>query len=609
VRPFTKLIGLLGVCLAAAISVADSFGRYGYGAPNPVPGFQVDRSGFRARAEGADRIGFATELPAWRAVATSAEGQTVGVGQPELGPTKLRFDLWAPGFAAYFPQRFHLRLTSIGAPYLTWMGGSVSNGVPTPAVPWAVLSFRDAQPPIILGFPDGTATLKIEGKPGDWRIESNDDFVGWMRIGLPVGIKSKPYNAASALGELALESLAVAPLYVQTAPVLRELEVQDDRQSVTATWKFDRKGAVVPLGATLANIGGYPLRIQSGMLRLNGFTDEGPVDVSTEDRISIRFPIKRIPTGRAIGLGAIPRDLIGTASPFDVGGVTELAFENLASWRDMQSYRAAEQVLAEYLSQSKNAPEPVTEQNLPYGAAGEEGPLVAAHAFLMQALESTKRAGSENNALFTSLAWRRDALTWRFVADDEMVARRTSALAALVGLLCPEPERRLESAMFEAGVAAQRGQALWRVRIGALEQEPAYIEPWWPIRKEMFGYLALPEKGEDFARMLLSPFRIYGDAAVELAEVEGKRELRWNIVDAQSGAFTLATSSPLGLESKANLVAVTATTSLGFTEVRYAPEVAGQCVVRVNQPPDAAPVPPTAIPPRYSEPARRRDPR
>ena len=188
---------------------------------------------------------------------------------------------------------------------------------------------------------------------------------------------------------------------------------------------------MLPIGATLANIGGYPLKINTNTVRLNGYHEEGPVDIATEDRFTIRFPIKRIPTGRAIGAGAIPKDLIGTASPFDVGGVTELAFENLASWRDLQSYRAGEQVLAEYLSQSKNFPEPVTEQNLPFGEAGEEAPLVAAHAFLMQALESTKRAGSENNSLFTSLAWRRDALTWRFIAADDMVARRTGALASV----------------------------------------------------------------------------------------------------------------------------------------------------------------------------------
>lgn len=600
-----RFINAFALVALAAAAHADAFGRYGYGAPPDVPGMSVDRDGFAAKHPLADKIRFVKPLAQWKPVATSEFGQTVGFGQQDFVPSKGRFTTTAPGFALYFGSGIRLHVASTAAPYLTWTDGSVTSGVPTPPVRWLVVSFQTSEPPVLLGFPGDPASLVVRGRPADWTIQTDGDFKGWVRVGLPLGQRPVVANTAADLGKLAQAVAAEADLYTQMSPEPVGFRLDHDQESVTATWSFDRPGATVPIGATLAGLGQYPLSIQSSVKRIDAPTDEGPLDVLSGKDLTIRFPVRRVPTGRALALGAQPGEPIGTVAPQDIPSVVELALEGLLAERDVQTRKAADDTLTEYLGQATYAAEPVTGQQLPYTAAGEGADLAAAHALLMQSILSTQRATSEGNSLLTSLQWRRDWATWRFWGASETVARRVGALAALAGAICPEPERRLQAAMFQAGLSAERGLDVWRRRNGfATGSDATFAEPEPGLRQGLFGLRVPPEPDSAFALALRSPIRIFGDASATLTQDVSTYVLQWPVLEAKPSLLTLAAAFPFSVKANGNLTSLKVAAALGFTELRYVPEVAGTCEVRLTVPKWAKPLPKATPVPSYREPSR-----
>ncbi|RYG45503.1 hypothetical protein EON79_12475, partial [bacterium] len=130
---------LLGLILCAG-AAAQGFGRFGYTDRPIMPDLALS-------PEGVGPVLFDLPAPAWKVVVADETGATIGLGQSEGGPSKARLSLLSPGVGLWFPKGLKLRVNSISAPYLTWPGGSVRNGVPTPAESWLALSFADANPP------------------------------------------------------------------------------------------------------------------------------------------------------------------------------------------------------------------------------------------------------------------------------------------------------------------------------------------------------------------------------------------------------------------------------------------------------------------------------
>jgi hypothetical protein len=592
----------------AVLGHAQAFGRFGYAEPDRFSTLRLGRDGISADYPGADRIRFVKPVREWKPVQTSEFGQTVHLGAEQNGmPTKLRLSLLAPGVSLYFPRGIRLYLTSTSAPYLTWKEGSASNGIPTPSVPWAALSFRDAQPALVLGFPASAASLQVSGKPGAWEIRA-DDYRGWVRFGLPRGTVAEPTNTAAALGRLAKVTVATAPLFATPLPEFQGFaaEADSDGNGVTATWTFDRPGFLIPAALTLARLGGYPVGIQTAVRRLA--TDvglsEGPHDVSQTADLKVRFPLRRVPIGRAIALGE-PGPPIGTVSPLDAPSVTELALENLLGSRDVQTRQSGETAFSEFLAQATYVTEPFTQQQLSYDAAGVGLDLTAAHALLAQALITTTRPSSETNALLTSINWRRDWETWMPWTADADRRRRTAALAALAAALCPEPNRRASAGMLQAGLAAERGLNVWRRRAQKIPAEPPLLEPMIELRTGLFRLQAPKAVADTFVETLLSPLRVFSDEAVRLSEAEGGAlTLSWPVIEPKAGTLAVASSAPVELAPAANLPRFLLERVLGLTEVRYTPEAAGACEIRLTQPEWAPRPSKLSPPPRYSEPRR-----
>ena len=289
----------------AAIAQPQAFGRFGYGAHAKLPDIVVDQNGFVAKSPTADVVRFDQPLPIWKSVATSEFEQVVLTEATAGSPAKLRFSLLLPGAAMYFEKGIRLRVRSTASPYLTWEQGSVSANVPTPDASWIGLSFQDKQPAWILGFPDGPTNLTVRGRPGDWTIE-NEKFKGWVRIGLPQTTDQIATNSAAALGELARQCVKVASVFTRVAPIVEKVTIKADLTGVLARWQFDRPGACLPPGARFAELGGYPISVRTKTVGYPMQSEEGPVETIIGSELAVYFPVRRVPLGRAVTVGASP---------------------------------------------------------------------------------------------------------------------------------------------------------------------------------------------------------------------------------------------------------------------------------------------------------------
>ena len=577
-------------------AAAEPFGRYGYFPWPKIAGITFNESGFRAAVPSSQSFQFVAPLAAHRAVATSPYGQTVGFGTNRNGPSKGRFTTTAPGFALYFPGPWKLRITSIGSPYLSWPQGSATAGVPTPASTWTLVSFLDQQPAWMIGFPDSPTSLQITGRPGNWVLESPPNFKGWVRFGLPFGLERTEANSAATLGRLTERATAVAALFEQKAPELQRVSVTDDAQSVTGTWEFDRPGAVVPSVIRMASIVGSAVKCQTEVLPTGILTEEGPVEVVASTRLSVRFPIVKIPSGRAVGLGSVPDDSAATIAFTDPGSVADLALRIRLSSTPIDTVRLAEQASRQYLSQLILSSEPNTGQPMPFDQAGTDLDLIGAHGLLAAALSANREVPEPENSLITSLSWRMDWGTWRILDGDPNACRKASVLAALAGAFSDSPEGRLAGAMWNAGLDGERGFDRWQHRRNSQIIEPLRPDPYRGLRQQLFG--AFNRKGADAPAMLYlaSSARYFGDLALEANVADGRLYTAWIAADARLAGF--ATTIPATWTSRLNLSSIGAMARGKFYDLSYAAAVPGRCEAWVDYD-GSIDFPPVAVMPRY----------
>lgn len=581
---------------------AEAFGRFGYVDHAAASGFAVERTGFRTAHAASDTFRFEEPSTWWKPLVTSEYSQIVGLSGVGRSPSKVRLNLFEPGVAFYCANGLGLKLSTNSPPFVSWANGSVGPGVPTPKVSWLLVSFRNAQPPVLFVFLNGPATFELTGRSGDWTLRTEALYQGWVRVVAPLGSESLPTNNASELGALVARSIKELETWSAPAPELKKVEIKDEPTAVTATWSFDRPGFLVPPAVILAPLGGYPLKLQTRVRSLSGGNDEGPLVVSSDAQLSVRFPVRRVPTGRGVGIGALSGSPIGTVSPIDLPSVVELALQNMACTRDGLSRQSAEDALGAFLTEADYRVEPYSQQQLPYAPGGEGMDLVAAHALLMQSRDTAERASSEGNALLTSLVWRRDWYTWRLWCPDRVLARRAGALAAVAGAICPEPSRRLDAALFEAGLAAERGLPIWSRRVRGIAMEPSVLlEPLEALRGDLFFHLGDLTVQDPFVRLLLSEIRVFGEAAVQARPIPGGIELSWAGQKGQRAHITLAASFPLTSGGCTNLDGFRMENALGFVTLKGTVQAEGSCSVKLFVPEWASPTPALPLLPRYTE--------
>lgn len=470
----------------------------------------------------------------------------------------------------------------------------------TPAAPWVLLSFRDAQPPILFSFQSKPGSLRLSGKTGEWVLSSEGDIQAWVRICAPLGDRPFATNSVADLGNLAKACEPAIAIASQAAPNPSPVTATDEGPTVLAEWAYDRPGAVVPFPVFLSPVGGYGVITSSKVRRLDMNTSFGPVFVTDEPKLALRFTVRRIPTGRALCLGAAKGEAIGTASYLDVNSVVELALGNLIASQEKGPRDLASSTVAEFLTEGTYTMEPNTNQRLPYDGPGTGLDLTAAHAMLLQTTISTARATSEPNSLLTSLSWRRDWLTWGFEGVEPTRRRRSAALAAIAYALAPEPERRVEAGMFQASLSAERGLAIWKQRTRQGAAPGKLLETMADLREDLFGKDDYRRK-VGFGRAILSEIRAFGDIPLTISVRNKVKILSWNAPDSRQQTIILAAGYPIEIKAEKNVSEVQVSQGLGLTIMRVTPKAVGVCEASISTPDWADALPIWMPPPRFSE--------
>ncbi len=589
--------------LLTSWAFGQAFGRFGYVECPRIPGFEIDRAGFRAHQPRADRLQFSAKAPQWTATEISSAGATYNLGGKNRSPSKLRINFLSPGFELYFANGFSFDVSSLQGPYLTWAEASIGPPNPTPVVPWVVISFSDAQPPVLVSFEGKSCAVRVAGKSGAWRIENVEAFQGWVRVALPQGIQPFATNDVSQLGTLAKAVKDYESFWNQTSPVLSGVSVKQDDQALTAVWSFDKPGAVVPMGALLSNLGGYSPVITSITRRVEAPTDEGPLSFCVDSKLVIRFPLREIPNGRSLTIGPAKSDAPPAVSPFDIPSLVGLALTNLTATGSDVAYSSADGILTDYLVGSKYEQEPVTGQKLPFEADGKGLDVAAAQALLAQALQLSRGVKSEPNAVLTSVLWLQDGLNWSLWCPDPTIGRRATALTAVACALSQDPSIRLQGAMLQAGLAAERGLGIWRLERRWDARPKPLIEPLQPLRSGLF-FLDPDRDGEDpFVLSLLSPIRLFKGPGLEAKMDATSVNVTWQHRRNPAEPLIFYSKFPLRFTPVKNLGLLVPTVAGGATTLTYEPELRGTCELSIKIPPSVKVLPATVPVPGYSEPA------
>ncbi len=559
----------------------------------------MNQSGFKTLFSGSDRFTFASPLKIWNPVLTNQGRQVVltdgGIGKP----SKIRFDLWDCGVSFYFPAGIDLKLHSTGSPFLSWQDGSVRDGIPTPKVPWVCLSFSDQQPPIIFGFPGEKGALEISGELGNWSIRSAKTFKGWVRVALPFGLEPMRSTTVQGLGKVSLrckkeEDLWSAPIGDVSEPVL-----EDDPDGIVATWTLPRKRTVVPNSFYLSALGGYPCHILSDVATYASSTNEGPLVLSKTNTLVVRLPIKRIPSGRGLSIGEpIPQsyDSVAWKNPLSI---VDLALANTLSGRNRLASQKAREVLSQYYDLSIAEAEPNTKQSVFYRATGEGLLEASVHSLLGQSVRTGELDATTEDPQLVSIYWRLDPFSCGLnLASDD--ALRAEAIAAVSGSFSPLPSTRFKAAMFQACLSGLRGLNTWKRRTGMISVEPKMKEPLLSLRKGLFS-LNVQVPQSPVVSNWMSEVRCYGDAPMWLQKQSEGYEFCWTAIDKIVGRFSLDSAYVIRVSNRKNLQSLYFSQRIGYSEMRFEPEVPGTCSANLVVPTWADPFPLTALPPEYSE--------
>ena len=525
---------------------------------------------------------------------TESSQQVVELQEPAGGPSKLRCRLYSRSFDAYFKAGIDFTVSSIQSPFLTWQEGSASQGVETPALTWVLVSFRDAQPPLVLGFSGAKASAIISGRPGAWHLRV-PQFKGWLRIALPTGTDGVAANTARSLGRLYREVSKEAKEWAAPSPEIVGKRIVTDPEGVEYHLAYDRPGTVLQSPIIFAPMGGYPIRLNSEARRADHFVEDRPVDILESSEMTLRLPVRRLPLGRALTDGRDSRTPVDSISFIDVPSLVDAAVDSLFASTDGNTLHLGRAATEQFISETPYYFEPVTRQQFPYSEAGTGLDTTAAHALLLQVTRHAE-GDTQSNPLLDSVLLRMDAQSWLVSAADPTLSRRASSLAALAGALSEDPASCLAAGMLQAGLAAQKGWRKWAAARELATPKEGLTEPLKWLRDALF---AGGPNGQVLAA-LRSPVRLLSDGAFEAAKMAAGYQLSWRATSITPQSFDISWPAGAGLAKVDNLTRIQSVTRPNLLSIEYTAESIGICRAKLVLPPGIR-IPRWSPPPAYSE--------
>jgi hypothetical protein len=583
---------------AALHCFADSFGRFGYAAGPGLTDLRVSLTGLWANYPNASHLDFAAPATKFAPIHTESTNQLCAVEGGDTVPKKIRTSLLGNSVDLYFPNGVNLVCRSVEAPYLSWTGVSVGANVPTQDVKWILVSFTDAEPPILLGLSGGAASFQVTGSKGAWSL-SAPDFAGWLRVWLPFGLDPQLATDEPGLNKLVKAVQDFDEVWESECPSVKTSSVKASDTGIDATWTFTGPGAFVPQAPLLAPLGGSALAITSEFRYLPGAGSDGPRAVVKSNSLALHLPCLKIHPGRALGLGPAAVEPIASVAPSDLPSIVELGNEVLLAWSDDSLIKLADDTVTRFLTESPYVLEPTTQQQLPYGQDAASIVLASAQAYLAQCA-MVALSSHQPNALFDSVLWKRDWWTWTIWTGETAGSRRATSIAALAGALSEDPNARFYGATLEAGLDAQRGLEVWKNRKKLPNSLATLDEPLLGLRTGFFFLTRLRETNLDFFRLLQSPLKMGPGPAVELLPAAVQYILQW-----KSDSTTPTWFSIFGPPDNVSVVALENVDKLesrkekdGF-KLAYQPLTIGTCRVTVALTPASLSIPKEVAPPAF----------
>ncbi len=505
-------------------------------------------------------------------------------------PSKIRCDSWDSGILLYYEGVIDFGVRSTASPYLSWSEGSVDSGVPTPASDWITISFRDRQAPLVFGFIDGRCGMQVTGKPGNFRIRSDRAYRGWLRIGLPSGVKPFPTGDAAALGRLVQQTKKWSELW--SGPILarKNTRVRADGQTIKVDYTFNRKLFCPPISLHLAKLAGYYANVTSAYTVTDIETGEGPILVGQGGRLSITFPARRIPAGRAVVQAEGVGPELAKPTWRDPLGVERLALWNLIASRRQVLADWSRELETSFYESSPMEREPWSRHIAMYKQNGEGLYASAAHALLSLVNAAALGGAKESEKQLTALNYRLDWQTSRFRGVPEGENRRALAAMAVAGALSAHDSDRLVGVWAQVGLSAEEGLRTYRQRRGESVAAQDLFLPLQDWRSPIYSLRNPLGLSDPLASAIFSPIRSLGDVPVwirageETDKVPQKPQLRFFVREKLVGILRLASAFSLSAEKGENLRTFFVTPKPGGLDARYEPIAAGECTAPIGFP-------------------------
>ncbi|HEY3780409.1 MAG TPA: hypothetical protein VGL56_04945 [Fimbriimonadaceae bacterium] len=590
-----RLTSLL-VLLLATFAGAQPFGAFGYHEPTDVAGFILGRDGFHVNAAGALQFRYVQPYTQWKCTDLADSRVAAVVSTKGLCPRKVKIDLVSPGFELFFETGFSFIVNSKNSPYLTWPDGSVGPDVPTPPIPWVLISFKDSQPPVLISFPSGSCSVRMSGTTGAWTIRSVDVDPHWLHIVAPLGDTGVATSTAAELGALVQKVNPNLDIWCQNEPVLKSMETQSDAVSVTGIWHYDRPGAIIPEAALFAALNGYQLEIKSPTRDLNAPNHAGPVVVSSGSDLVIRFPIQELKPGRALANGMPILHMNAPKDLGDISSIWSLALTNLIASCDRRTRDAVPALVSRYVAESSIQAEPFTRQQVPYDESGTGMDQAAAFALLQQSQTAAGGLMRQTNPFILSLMLRRGWDRWLLECPNDAISRRASAIASIALALAGDTNSRLQAGMLEAGMAAEQGQNLWQWHRGIAEKKQ-FLEPVEDCRRTLF---LVPEAKDPFVQVLEGDLHVVADSPVLATSDPLSVSVHWTNEDTRPQELLFLTGSQLKITQGRNILTMATRLEKEGYYARALPADSGVTELYLSAIP-ALSLPDYAPPPPYSE--------
>lgn len=533
--------------------------------------------------EGSDTVFFEGSISSWKVASAQASFATYALDSSERAPSRVKINLFSPGSEFLFDRSFVLKFRTIAAPRLSWSEGSVGEEVESAKSKWIAISYQDSQPPILLCFLGNPPVLMITGSAGDWTLKTvGPDYKGWVRFSLPLGVRALTTRGADMLGLMVKTIVDNEEFWSGPSPVPISLKVENQKEAVLATWGFSEPRAVVPFAAFLARRGGYAVQILSRIKEIPAPTNEGPLAHLEGKELKIRFPVMTLPRGRSL-VGQFSENWKPpVADPLNSFSLFNAAMSSVVAARPKNYPNGLLSLLDKFLEKQPFLPEPVTRSPLPYQSEGQSVAEAASYALMQQAVTVSEGVNTRPNALYTSLIWSRDVQTWRLHSvEDQKLRRRATAWVAIAGAMSADPRMKLDAAMLEAGLVAERALSLWN----GIKKPTPMTEPVELIRRRLFKPGdKFTTKREPVLPMLVNPVRVLIGPPVSAKNVADGYVIRWNAPDPKPQRLILQSPQNLEFSAGTGMSEVTLKTSRekGRYELLLIAKKAGPTEVKVR---------------------------